>query len=400
MTLGGDINTYMFDESQSKGFRDQRAGNYEMSQPESTSGAASDNNDTLGLFETGELSFGNNVEWGLGRTGVFMAFPGYKFDANYLYDGDGSLEFHLGGVAEDVLQWGGNASNGLFTFGAGAGTLGASGITIDGETTYNTRKAISFVADNGDIFGEFYTILNSSTVEVNLFSNYDQTQAGGQILIRADDATGGTGRLIINQTNTSELLELSLGDMGSILRAETAGGNTLIFNDDGIDTDIIFETSNITDALFIDAGNDIVEVNADFVFNQGGLNSIDARFETDTKDSALLVDASADSININALHALGRESLNIAGGAITITQSFAVVNAQSGTTDNLDTINGGAVLGTELKLQAAIGDTITVRDGVGNIQCGSNRTLNGTNGSVMRLTFRGGNWYQDSFAAN
>ena len=57
-----------------------------------------------------------------------------------------------------------------------------------------------------------------------------------------------------------------------------------------------------------------------------------------------------------------------AGGAITVTRSYHTVDGAGGVGDNLDTINGG-VAGMKLTL-TAIDDatTITIRDGVGNIE--------------------------------
>jgi len=53
-------------------------------------------------------------------------------------------------------------------------------------------------------------------------------------------------------------------------------------------------------------------------------------------------------------------------GAITVTGANHTVSANSGVTDNLDTING-TIEGQVITLAAASGDTITMRDGVGNI---------------------------------
>ncbi len=66
----------------------------------------------------------------------------------------------------------------------------------------------------------------------------------------------------------------------------------------------------------------------------------------------------------------------IASGAITVSGSFARVAPESGSTDNLDTINGG-VSGALLVLRPAASNTIILKHATGNIKCpiGSDTTL-------------------------
>ena len=59
-------------------------------------------------------------------------------------------------------------------------------------------------------------------------------------------------------------------------------------------------------------------------------------------------------------------ALTLAAGAVTITQNYHAIVASSGTTDNLVTINGG-VDRQFIVIQAQSGDTITVKNGTGNI---------------------------------
>ena len=81
--------------------------------------------------------------------------------------------------------------------------------------------------------------------------------------------------------------------------------------------------------------------------------------------------------------------LEIASNAITITQSRHSITC-SGSTDTLNTINGGTA-GDILWISGSGGKTITVADGAGNIQCGTNRTLD-YSGDRMTLMYDGSNW--------
>jgi len=75
-----------------------------------------------------------------------------------------------------------------------------------------------------------------------------------------------------------------------------------------------------------------------------------------------------DNINFGALNAL-----TIASGEVTVpaSGSFFSIAAESGTADDLDTINGGSD-GDMIVLRPDSGDTITVTDNVGNLQLSGN----------------------------
>jgi hypothetical protein len=72
-------------------------------------------------------------------------------------------------------------------------------------------------------------------------------------------------------------------------------------------------------------------------------------------------------------------SLTIASGVITVSQVRHIVAAETGTTDDLATITVDSTIGSGyggiLILQADSGDTITVKDGTGNITTGNNADI-------------------------
>jgi hypothetical protein len=90
-------------------------------------------------------------------------------------------------------------------------------------------------------------------------------------------------------------------------------------------------------------------------------------------------------------------TLTLATGVITVTQVKHILAAESGTTDDLVTINVDASIGAGyegvLILQADAGDTITLKDGTGNITTGNNADLVLTGDARVVLCDKGGTWY-------
>ena len=92
--------------------------------------------------------------------------------------------------------------------------------------------------------------------------------------------------------------------------------------------------------------------------------------------------------------------VTIASGAVTITQGYHAVAAESGTTDDLATINiGGSVVtsGTytyrpEIIITADTGDTITVKHGTGNIQLNGAADFELSGSKSLKLVYDGTNW--------
>ena len=82
----------------------------------------------------------------------------------------------------------------------------------------------------------------------------------------------------------------------------------------------------------------------------------------------------------------------IAAGVLTVTQDLSVVGAESGTADDLPTVNlstdfAAARVGYQpvLRLTATIGDTITIKHGTGNILCNSGADMTLTESKIITL---------------
>lgn len=92
--------------------------------------------------------------------------------------------------------------------------------------------------------------------------------------------------------------------------------------------------------------------------------------------------------------------LTISSGAITVTGSLHYVDTQSdAATDDLDTINGGDDGDILILQSAASARDVVVKNGTGNIDCGSDRTLNTSDDKIMFVK-RSANWQMISFADN
>ncbi len=88
----------------------------------------------------------------------------------------------------------------------------------------------------------------------------------------------------------------------------------------------------------------------------------------------------------------------IAGGVLAAESGYVVPAPQSGTTDDIDTIEGGFD-GAVLIVTGTAGNALTFRDGTGNLKLGGNRVLNAFEDALM-LVRRGSDWIELSFSDN
>jgi hypothetical protein len=88
----------------------------------------------------------------------------------------------------------------------------------------------------------------------------------------------------------------------------------------------------------------------------------------------------------------GPEALTIASDAVTVTKSFVAVQAESGTSDELATVNGGFD-GALLIIGGTAGHTITVKDGTGNLKMSGDFTLDSVEDTITFIR-RGSDWLE------
>lgn len=129
-------------------------------------------------------------------------------------------------------------------------------------------------------------------------------------------------------------------------------------------------------------------------------NIVDGQ-DIDAADVKVPIDAIDDAIvgfrdgtnQFNQIRTATASTVTIAAGVITITNTLVYVDTEgAASTDNLDTINGGAVGDILILYAANSARHVVVRSGVGNIQMfGGNVTLN-HNTHALVLQFDGANW--------
>jgi Protein of unknown function (DUF2793) len=88
----------------------------------------------------------------------------------------------------------------------------------------------------------------------------------------------------------------------------------------------------------------------------------------------------------------GPEVLTIASDAIAITKSYAVVQSETGTADNLSTINGGFD-GCLLVISGTAGHNVTIKDGTGNLKLAGDFVMNNFDDTIT-LIKRGSDWLE------
>jgi hypothetical protein len=94
------------------------------------------------------------------------------------------------------------------------------------------------------------------------------------------------------------------------------------------------------------------------------------------------------------------DTLTIASGVVTVDQSIHIIAAEAGTTDDLDTITldypqitvASTTYRPLLLITADTGDTITLKNGTGNIACSTNKDIALDDEMYALLVYNGTNW--------
>jgi hypothetical protein len=108
-----------------------------------------------------------------------------------------------------------------------------------------------------------------------------------------------------------------------------------------------------------------------------------------------------NSLNIHALALKEGTTLTLSSGVVTALQEYHIIAAETGTTDDLDTINLGytnlSVKGNTyrpcLRLIADAGDTITLKHGTGNLSLPDDTDITLSDDAFVWLFWRGTAWY-------
>jgi hypothetical protein len=125
-----------------------------------------------------------------------------------------------------------------------------------------------------------------------------------------------------------------------------------------------------------------------------------ARFDGTTgkliQNSGVIID---DNNNVSGIASIQLSSPNMAilsSDTFTWTQSYTLVAAQSGSVDDLATINGGST-GRLLTIEPSSGNTITVKHNVGNIRLSAGVDCVLTGNMALLLIYDGTYWIDVTF---
>ena len=97
------------------------------------------------------------------------------------------------------------------------------------------------------------------------------------------------------------------------------------------------------------------------------------------------------AVNTGFFGLAGATTKTLTTGVFTADKSYHVVAAETGTADDLDTVNGG-VEGWTVILRTDAGDTITVKDGTGNIELNGGADVSLTGDIQLLLMYDGADW--------
>jgi hypothetical protein len=100
------------------------------------------------------------------------------------------------------------------------------------------------------------------------------------------------------------------------------------------------------------------------------------------------------------VHVKASSELTIASGVVTADQTFHSIDVETGSTDDLNTINGGGD-GDIIIIKAEHADkTIVVKDGTGNLQTAGDFSMDNSTDTMMLINSGGSTWLELSRSNN
>jgi len=100
------------------------------------------------------------------------------------------------------------------------------------------------------------------------------------------------------------------------------------------------------------------------------------------------------------VHVKASSELTIASGVVTAGQTFHSIDVETGSTDDLNTINGGGD-GDIIIIKAEHDDrTVVVKDGTGNLRTAGDFSMNNSTDTMMLINSGGSTWLELSRSNN
>lgn len=286
---------------------------------------------------------------------------------------------------------------------------------LTGREKNELRQRLDLLEQNSLAINDIMTPTGGVTVSGSLKILGDFLMAGSRFfydgagnlqfrMIRGSNYTLSDGDMIVNQPATADPFYLlheanvqkaamwwDVSDNNvSIENYETGASGVVLVVADASGICTVHRRDTDTEEYLFSV-NDGTET----VMNQQGRN-IDFRIEGDTRANLFKLDAGLEQVSVDGLFNLveGAE-LTIASGEVTITNSFHSIDTESdASSDNLDTINGGAQEGNVLVLMAADGTRdVVCKDKTGNLQLAGDFTLDSSRDRIT-LMFHNSDWVE------
>lgn len=272
----------------------------------------------------------------------------------------------IGGASGTSLTWSQFSGGGSITAGAG---LTKTGNTLD---VGGTTNRITVNADTVDIAATYVGQTSITTLGTVATGTWSATQIGPTF--------GGTG---LTSFSSGDVLYAS----GANTWAAAAPGATSGVQPYDADLAAIAALSNADGNFIVGNGSAWVAESGTTVRDSLGLGTGD--------------DPTFNNLSVNDLALTGdivysNVVVTLSTGAGTITSSLSSIAAETGTADDLDTINGGQS-GQVAWFRADTGDTITIKNGTGNIQTSGGDILM-TDDTLIPMVYDGSNWHVTDFA--
>ena len=115
--------------------------------------------------------------------------------------------------------------------------------------------------------------------------------------------------------------------------------------------------------------------------------------EPANSNTILRYDHATTELSVLDFFGFSRTTLTISGGVVTASRSAHILNPETGTTDDLDTISGGPSGPTFLLLRTLTGDTVTIKDGTGNLVLAGDFVMDSPYDRLL-LTSDGSEWVE------
>jgi len=268
-----------------------------------------------------------------------------------------------------------------------------SNVWLEGVTT--TDDQIHVTASSGNVNLTLHSNDGLSNTELRQYDDesfciyahdYLRFRAGSADVLQLDidgsatfyddvDITGttrgiGQGNIFASGATARDDLDAILGSTKSVLAVAYNVPSSMTYSISST-TELVVARSASVNMTLLTAGTNSARINfADEADEDVG--QIEYNHNIDTfnfkADAATRMSISAERTQVKNKFNIGvRNAKTIASGAITYTNGFTVVAPESGSADDLDTINGGADGDLLVVCTNSSSNTITLKDGTGNL---------------------------------